>query len=217
MTERCKGVRGALVVAPIERVVDHDRFRHSPRIVAQIARQVFRLAADDIARHFVRPIDPAGDRLGIGIDEQLRVVETQPALRIIRTENPEAVKLPGPHVRQEDVPDLVGVLGHRDADIFLACFGAIEETEIDRGRCLGEKRKIHPVAEPGGAERIRIAEPDFDGSHERADVFILSEGTHASVAVAAGGNNEIRVTNLKPMTNDATGSGLPLGHSSSGH
>ena len=46
------------VVTPVKGVVDDDRFRHSPGVIAKIARQIFRLAADDVAKHFVAPFDP---------------------------------------------------------------------------------------------------------------------------------------------------------------
>ena len=51
--QRSRPIRA--VAAPIEGVVDHHRFRHSPGVIAEIARQIFRFAADDVAEHFVAP------------------------------------------------------------------------------------------------------------------------------------------------------------------
>ena len=87
------------------------------------------------------------------------------AFRIVGTENAIAVKLPRSHIGQENVPDLIGVLGHRDANVFLARIGRIEKTEINRRGAFGEEGEIDAVLHPGGAERIGIAEPNFYGSH----------------------------------------------------
>ena len=47
----------------------------------------------------------------------------------------------------------------------------IEEAKIDRGRGLGKEREIHPVPEPGSAERIGIAEPGSNLSHKSAELY----------------------------------------------
>ena len=86
------------IAAPVERVVDHDRLGHSPGVVAEIARQVFGRVADDVAKHFVRPIYPARDRFGVGIDEQLRAVKAQPAFGIVGSGNARSRKaVPAAH------------------------------------------------------------------------------------------------------------------------
>ena len=165
MTDSIQRRARRLVVAPIERRIDHRRFRHSPGIVAEVAVEIAASDPDHIAEHFVGPVDRAGDRLGIRIEQELRAVEAHAALRIVRAVNAIAVKLPGPHVRQKQMPDLVGVLGHRDADVLLRRLGAIEQAKIHRRRILREDREVHAVAHPRGAKRIRITEPNFYRSH----------------------------------------------------
>ena len=41
----------------------------------------------------------------------------------------------------------------------------IEETEIDPGRVFGINREVHAIALPRRAERIGMAEPDFECTH----------------------------------------------------
>src|SRR3954471_3424565 len=98
---------GPLVVAPVKRVIDYGCFRHSPRIVAEIAGQIFARSTDHITKHFVRPIYLAGNGFRIWIDQELRAVETHPTFRIVRAVNSIAVKLPRPDIWKKNVPDLV--------------------------------------------------------------------------------------------------------------
>ena len=58
-----------LIIAPFECRIDNDRLRHRPRVVARIARKIFRCVADDVAEHFVRPLDPTGDRFRVRIEQ----------------------------------------------------------------------------------------------------------------------------------------------------
>ena len=161
-----QGRAGPFVVAPLKRVIDHNRFRHAPRVVAKIAREIFLLPAHDVAEHFVGPIHLARDRLRIRIDQQLRAVETHAALGIVRPINAVAVELSRTHIGQEHMPDLVRVFRHRDANIFLGRVDIIEEAEIDRGRHFGKNREVNSVAEPGRSERIGIAQPNLYRRHK---------------------------------------------------
>ena len=155
-----------LVVPPIESVIDHHRFWHSPRVVAKISGQILLFAPHDIAKHFVRPIHLPRDRLRVRIDQQFRAVEAQAALRIVRPGNAVTVELARPHIGQKHVPHLVGMLRHRDANIFLRRVELIEEAEVDRVRHLGKEREIHSVAEPRRSERIGITQPNFYRRHK---------------------------------------------------
>ena len=156
---------GPLVIAPIKRIIDHHRFRHSPRVIAKIARQIFQLVTDDVGKHFVGPIDFAGDRFGIRIEQQLGTVEAHPLLGIVGTVDAVTVKLSRFYIRQENVPDLIGVFGHWDPHVLLRGIHAVEEAKINRGRCLGKYGEVDAIPQPGGAERIRITEPNFYRSH----------------------------------------------------
>ena len=59
------------------------------------------------------------------------------------------------------MPDLVGLLGHADADLLVGGVGAVKEAEIDAGGVLGIEGEVDAVAAPRGAQGIRLAEPDF--------------------------------------------------------
>ena len=70
------------------------------------------------------------------------------------------------------MPHLIGVLGHRDADIFLSRFDEIEKTKIHRGRVLGEDGEVRAIPHPSRAEWIWVAEPDFYRGHKLRSVLI---------------------------------------------
>ena len=120
-------------------VVDHDRLRHSPGVIAKILRQIFLLAADDVTEHLIRPVHLSGDRLRVRIEKKFRTIEAQPALRIVRTGNAETVELSRPHIRQKHVPDLIGVFGDRDANVFFGGLDAVEQAKINTGRRARKK------------------------------------------------------------------------------
>src|ERR1044071_5652598 len=162
-----------LVVAPIKRMIDYRRFRNAPGVIPKIARQIVPGAADHIPKHLIRPIYLAGDRLRIGIDQQLRAIETHPALGIVGPINTKTVELPRPDVGQKDVPDLVCLFRHRDSNVFLGRVDIVEQAQVDGGGVLGKDREIHPVAEPGRPERIWIAQPDFYRRHKMSVFYPL--------------------------------------------
>ena len=119
------------IAIPVECIVNHHRFRHSPGVIAKIAGQILLLVADDVAKHFVAPFYPARDRLGVGIKKQLGTVEAHSDFRFVRTRNPITINLSRSRFGQENVPDLVRMFRYGNADVFLACFHTVEETEID--------------------------------------------------------------------------------------
>ena len=44
------------------------------------------------------------------------------------------------------MPDLIGVFGHRNANVFLGRIDVIEKAEIDRSRVLGKDGEVDAVA-----------------------------------------------------------------------
>ena len=72
-----RDLRPALL-APGEGGLDDPAFRDEARIVAPIDRQILARAADAVAENRVGPAQPAVQRLGIGIDQQLVGVEAMP-------------------------------------------------------------------------------------------------------------------------------------------
>jgi hypothetical protein len=91
--------------------------------------------------------------LGVGVDEQLVVVEPVPAFRIVGAVDPIAIELAGAHIREVAVPDLVRVFRQRHP-VGLALAFRIEEAEFDLLGVRGEQREIDAAAVPGRAKRI---------------------------------------------------------------
>ena len=146
----------ALLVRPSMRDVDDHRLVHVARIVAPVEGQVLLLAAGAVAEMRVVPGEVAGQPLAVGVDQQLRRIEAVPGRRLIRPVHAVAVKLPGRHMRQVDVPDVVGALGQRDA-LGLALAVAVEQAQLDlRGVAPKTKRswcRVHPTSRPTGRAR----------------------------------------------------------------
>ena len=152
---------GRGVVAPVERRIDDHRLGHPPGVVAVIAGKVALRRAPVVAEHLVAPVDLARDGAGVGVDEQFGGVEPRALGRFVGAVNAVAVELAGADLGQKDVPDLVGLLGHADADLLVGGVGAVKEAEIDAGGVLGIEGEVDAVAAPRGAQGIRLAEPDF--------------------------------------------------------
>ncbi len=75
--------------------------------------------------------------LAVGVDQQLVRVEAVAVLRLIRTMHAVAVKLARRHVRQIDVPHVIGAFRQRDA-LGLALPCAVEQAQLDLRRQLAE-------------------------------------------------------------------------------
>ena len=93
-----------------------------------------------------------------------------PCCGLVRAVDAIAVELVRPGVRQEAVPDHVGLLGQRDPTRFFRRVGRVEQAQFDLGRVRGEEREVDADAGPGRAERIGIAGPD---SHALAELQLL--------------------------------------------
>jgi hypothetical protein len=78
------------------------------------------IAPDEAPRQF----------FGVGVDEELVRVEAEPALRLVPAVNPITIELPGCHIVQIAVPDVLGALGQGDALNFAAAV-VVEEAELD--------------------------------------------------------------------------------------
>src|SRR6266516_1385945 len=79
------------------------------------------------------------------------------------------------------MPDLIGVLDHRNANVFLARVDIVEQAKINRSGRFRKEGKIYAVAQPRCAQRIRIAKPSLYRSHKRA--AFLSD-TERALAIA---------------------------------
>jgi hypothetical protein len=148
------------VVAPAEGVVHHDALRHAARAVGTALREVRAGVADAIGEQGVAPLDAAGHRLRVRVEEQLVRVEAMPLLGRPGPVHAVAVELPGAYVGQARVPDVVGALDELDPLGRLLGVRAVEEAELDPCGVAGEQREVHAFPVPGRTERIRRARPD---------------------------------------------------------
>ena len=122
------------------------------RAVALVERQILPWRRRPGSRTARRPsASVAGKRLGVGVEQQLVVVEAVAGLGLVRAVHPIAVELARAHVGQVAVPDLVGVLGQRDArDLALA--GVVEQAQLDLFRVRREQREVGAGTVPGRAQ-----------------------------------------------------------------
>ena len=77
-------------------------------------------------------------------------------LGLVRTVHAIAVDEPRRGAFEVAVPDLVGVLGQRDA-LELALAGGVEQAQLDAGRVRREQREVDAVAVPSRAAQVRHA------------------------------------------------------------
>src|SRR3954451_16771036 len=89
--------------------VNDPAFRNERRTVPIVEGQILRVVAYPVAEQGVIPFKRTDKCFGIGVDEQLMVVEAVARLGFVRSVYPIAIKLTGPHVRQVAMPDLMRV------------------------------------------------------------------------------------------------------------
>src|SRR5689334_21715491 len=88
-------VRPDLTAAPVEALIDDDGFRHAAGIVAAVEGKVLARAAGAIAEMRIAPDQPAGEPLGVGIEQQLVGIEAVAAFGRVGPMDAIAVELPG--------------------------------------------------------------------------------------------------------------------------
>ena len=107
---------------------------------------------------FVVQVQSPVELLGVGVEQQLVMVEAVADLRFVRTGHAIAVQGARPQARDVTVPDLIGVFG-QDQPFDLTLARRVEQAEFDLFGMGGEEREIDALAIPVGAERIRFAWP----------------------------------------------------------
>src|SRR6266403_6275798 len=80
------------ILAPSEGGLDDPAFWDLARIVAAVERQIGPLTAYAVAKQRIAPPQPAVQRLGIGIDQQLVGIKAVPIRRIVWSVDTVAVK-----------------------------------------------------------------------------------------------------------------------------
>src|ERR1700691_5349901 len=76
------------IVAPVEERIDDHALWDEGRAVAIVAAQVPLRMTDRVAEQRIVPAQEPVDRLGIGVYQQLRRIETLSIVRIVRPMNP---------------------------------------------------------------------------------------------------------------------------------
>ena len=153
------------VVGPVEAVVGDDGLQHARRAVAAIEGEVAARRVHPIAVERIGRTQFAGDALGIGIEQELVMVEAMAVLRLVGPVGAIAVDQAGARIGHVAVPDLVGAFRQLEAHD-LAPARRIEDAELDLGGMGGEHREVGAEPVPGGAQRIgRAAEQAIGPRH----------------------------------------------------
>src|SRR6267143_4804629 len=118
------------ILPPSKGRLDDPAFRDLARIVAAVKRQIRPLTAYAVAKQRIAPPQPAVQRLGIGIDQQLVGIKAVPIRRIVWSVDAVAVKEVRARIRQVSVPDFIGVFRKHDPRL-LAVPRAIEQAQFD--------------------------------------------------------------------------------------
>jgi hypothetical protein len=141
---------------PLEARVDHHALGHQRRAVALVEAQVAVGMAHGVAEQLGAPLQRPHVGLGIGVEQQLVVVEAVALLGFVGTVHAQAVARAGLQAGHEAVPDLVGVLGQGDA-AHLRGAGLVEDADVDPRGMRREHGEVDAVAVEAGAERVRGA------------------------------------------------------------
>ncbi len=153
------GNTGRPVILPGKGGIDHQAFRHIRSAIPFIEAKIIVIAVDGITEQSVIPAQLPADILGIGVEQQLAGVETMTVFRLVGAVHPVAVMLSRPRLRQEAVPDLIGLpADFNGIEQFLPFL--VEEAKLHFFGMLREKREVNSLAIPDGTKRIRISRPD---------------------------------------------------------
>jgi hypothetical protein len=104
----------------------------------------------------VAPDQPPDKLLGIGVEQQLVVVEAKAGLRLVTTVDAVAIGLTRHHVVEIAVPDILAPLQQPNA-LQLAPAVAVEQAKFHLLGICRKQREIGAAPVPGGAQRMRRA------------------------------------------------------------
>ncbi len=147
-------MRGRGSRRPDEGFIDDDCLGHAARVVAPVEREVLAGAAGAIAEMRIAPDQPAGQPLGVRVEQQFVGVEPVTLLGIIRPVHAIAVELARRHVGEVSVPDILGPFGQRHA-VDLAAALTVEKAKLDLLRVRREQCEVCSAAIPCRPERGR--------------------------------------------------------------
>src|SRR5687768_11365640 len=135
------------------------------RVAPRGARRAVLAPGEGVIDHLAAA---ALDHPGVGIEQDLVVVEAVTALEVVSAVNPIAVDQAGPGLGQVAVPDVVGALADLNA-LDLAPSARIEQAKLDALGVLRKQREVDPRAVPGRAQGIGAAAPDGAGRDQGSD------------------------------------------------
>ena len=138
-------------LGPLKAGIDHHALRHEGCAVALVETQVAIGVADRVAEHLGPPFEFAHVRLGVGVEQQLVVIETVSLQRRVRAMHPQAVACAELQSGHEAVPDLIGVFRQRDATRFVHT-GTVVDADIDPRSVRGEHGEIHAIVVESSAK-----------------------------------------------------------------
>ena len=177
---------GTFHSGPVELVVDDNRLRHEGCGILVVAAQV--VAAHVAVNSRIWGVT-AVDRLGVGINEQLGRIPSQPVWRIPRTVYAVSVPLSWPDARQVTVPDVEGRVVERDP-----LLGAVvgEQAHLHALGARGPEREVRAFAVEGRAERLPPSRPRPPCHDNHPHEGVRSPGKPAAL--------DARVERSQPLT-----------------
>src|SRR5262249_30975028 len=104
-------------------------------VVALVKREIGLRIAELVAPHDITPANVPADGFGIRVEHDLVRIEAVPLARFIGAVYTKPIELPRSQIRQETVPDHIGLLLNRDAQSLLLVVDTIEQAQLDL-RCI---------------------------------------------------------------------------------
>ena len=132
---------------PVEVRIDHHAFRHERCAVAIVEGKVPVVVTDGVAEQLVRPLQLAGMRPCIRIEQEFVGVESQALIGFVGAVHPQTIDGARMHVGNVAVPDLVGIFRQRDT-LQLRAAGRIEQTHLHLRGVGGKQREVGAFGVP---------------------------------------------------------------------
>ncbi len=163
MTVSWYSCSGPAVAAPVEERVDDDRQHVVPEAVLVVERLgLVELVGEQrlVAVHL--PVD----RLGVGVEQQLRRVAAVAVLGLVGPVHPVAVALPRLDAGQVGVVHEGVGLDHLHAGLGA---GVVDQAELDGVGDLAEEREVDSCPVVRRTQRVRASWPDLHAAPSRND------------------------------------------------
>ncbi len=173
-----------LVPLPIERGVDHDALGHAPGIIFLVLGEIGLLAPHLVGEDRRVPVDLSGERLRIGIDQQLGRIEAQAVLGVERPVDAIAIELSGADAGETAMVDVARDLAQLDRPHRRVRCRALEEAQLDLRALFCIQGEVDALIRDGGAQRVGLPRQDR-GRHARSLWLTGGSVWHASLQCRA--------------------------------